>query len=385
MRLWATVVLLGVMAAACGGDATVAPTTTIAATTTSAATPTIPATTTSAPTPTIPAITTTLPQPPGEHSRQIPVPDRSVLGLALEPGDMRPGRFRLEPGPQTMTLMAVEGRYWVNHLGDVYTALDVDPELIAEQMGILTAAIEGAGGHSPGSPYLTSLREHYRGDEFQIGMADLVRSLAAGGLPAEWAEQWSWFIQADGNPVPPELSDCRNAITSLDRAVRQWFRDLEIEFVDGIWVFPVAAFEEAVAVQIAEASICEMFVEVPGPSPEILVARVGEAGLRRVEVFVDDKTYTDREPELMFAIVMWPDESVGPPPDDPDPAPLLTLRGSYLTAIGVCGELPWIYSNFAAADTYYAPATGGYNGPLVFASGWYCQDEVPSERRREGG
>jgi hypothetical protein len=87
----------------------------------------------------------------------------------------------------------------------------------------------------------------------------------------------------------------------------------------------------------------------------------------------------------MFTIVMWPDESVGAAPDDPNPASLLTLRGSYLTAIGVCGELPWIYSNVAAADTYYAPGTGGYDGPVVFASGWYCQDEVPSERRREDG
>ncbi len=42
-----------------------------------------------------------------------------------------------------------------------------------------------------------------------------------------------------------------------------------------------------------------------------------------------------------------------PPHGDPNPTSLLTFRGSYLTAIGVCGELPWIYSNFAAADTYY--------------------------------
>ncbi len=110
----------------------------------------------------------------------------------------------------------------------------------------------------------------------------------------------------------------------------------------------------------------------------------GERDRRRIEVLVDDKTYTDGEPELMFSIVMWPDESV-PPHGDPNPTSLLTLRGSYLTAIGVCGELPWIYSNFAAADTYYGPESSGYDGPLVFASGWYCRDEVPEDRRRAAG
>lgn len=218
-----------------------------------------------------------------------------------------------------------------------------------------------------------------------IGLTDLIRLLAMGGLSAEWAEQWSWFVQADGKPVPSELVACRDAIASLDQGARTWVRDLEIEFADGTWVFPIEDFEGALAVEIEEASICELFVELPRPSPEIVIRLSGEPDRRRIGVLVDDKIYTDREPELMFAIAMWPDESVGPPPDHPNPASLLTLRGSYLTAIGVCDELPWIYSNFAAADTYYGPGSGGYPGPVVFASGWYCQDEVPEERRNEGG
>jgi hypothetical protein len=282
-------------------------------------------------------------------------------------------------------LMTIEGRYWVIDEGDVYTALDIDPELIAHQMTLLSAAVEARGGQPIDSPYLASLRRHYRGDEFQIGLTDLIRLLAVGGLSAEWAEQWSWFIQADGKPVPSELVACRDAIAALDQDGRRWIRDLDIEFVDGTWAFPINDFEGALAGEIAEASICELFVELPGPSPEIVIGLSGEPNRRRIEVLVDDKTYTDREPELMFSIVMWPDESVGPPPDDPNPASLLSLRSSYLTAIDVCGELPWIYSNFAAADTYYGPSSGGYPGPLVFASGWYCRDEVPEQRRNEGG
>ena len=79
---------------------------------------------------------------------------------------------------------------------------------------------------------------------------------------------------------------------------------------------------------IEEASICELFVELPRPSPEIVIRLSGEPDRRQIGVLVDDKIYTDREPELMFAIAMWPDESVGSPSDHPNPASLLTLRGS---------------------------------------------------------
>lgn len=376
MRRLAVMVLLSFMVAACSGDATTASTTT----STISATTTTPVTT---PTSTI-ASTTTTSNPPEDHSGQTPELDRSILGLALVPGDTRHGRFRLERSPNAETLMTVEGRYWVTDQGNVYTALDIDPELVAEQMELLAAAVEATGGQPIDSPYLTSLREHYRGDEFQIGLTDLVRSLAVGGIPAEWAEQWSWFIQADGNVVPSELVACSDAVASLDEAAGRWVHDLEVEFVDGTWVFPTEAFEEALAAEIKEASICELFFELPGPSPEIVIRLSGDPDLWRIEVLVDAKIYTDREPDLMFAVVMWSDESVGPPPNNPNPAPLLTLRGSYLTAISVCGELPWIYSNFAAADTYSDPDSGGYDGPSVFASGWYCQDEVPEERRNEG-
>jgi hypothetical protein len=311
--------------------------------------------------------------------------DRSVLSLGLVPGDTRPGRFLLVPGPSSDFLMSVQGRYWVGGEGDVYTALDIDPELIAAQMALLAADIDSMGGQPDDSPYLTSLRNHYRGDEFQIGLTDLVRFLGVGGLPVEWAEQWSWFVQADGTPVPADLEACREALESLDRAGRTWVRDVRTDFVDGAWAFPLDAFEGALASEIEAASVCELFVEGSAASPEIVIVLANASEKQRIEVLVDEGIYTDQEPERMLAITMWPDESVGPPPSEPNPASLLTVRGSYLTAIGVCGELPWIYSNFAAADTYHAPGSGGYDGPVVFASGWHCEDDVPETRRDDGG
>lgn len=367
MRRWVTAMIIGLVVAACGGEATDGSVPT--------ATTLVPST----------ASTTMAAGSSNGLAGLNSGLDRSILSLALEPGDTRPGRFRLEPGPNTEILMIVEGRYWVTDRGNVYTALNVDPELIAGQMALLATSIEAVGGQTGKSPYLASLREHYRGDEFQIGLTDLVRSLGAGGLPAEWAEQWSWFVQADGSPVPPELVECRDAVAQLDFSARSWVAGLEVLFADGTWVFPIEDFKRALVAEIEAASICELFVESAGPAPEIVIGLSGGPASRRVEVLVDDKIYADREPELMFAIVMWPDESVGPPPDDPNPAPLLTLRGSYLTAIGVCGELAWIYSNFAAADLYERPGSGGYTGPTIFASGWYCEDEVPEERHNSGG
>lgn len=276
--------------------------------------------------------------------------------------------------------MTVDGRYWVTEASNVYTALDIDTSLIAAEMKELVTALQADGGQPAGSPFLVSLRDHYRGDGFQIGLTDLVRSLAVGGLPAEWAEQWAWFIQADGNAVSPELTECRDAIDSLDKAAREWIHDLEVELTNGTWAFPVDEFEAALANEIEAATICESFIEVSGPSAEIVLELSGESDRRRLDVLVDDKTYTDREPELVFALVMWADESIGPAPQ-PNPAPLLTYRGSYLTAISVCGELPWIYSNFAASNTYHAPGSDSYHGPTVLESGWYCEHEVPQDSR----
>lgn len=314
MRWWATVILLGVMAAVCGSDTA---TTSTAPTTTASPSPTTSSKITS---------TTSTTQPREDLPDLNWVLDRSVLGLALESGEITPGRFRIQRGPNTEFLMTVEGRYWVTDERAVYTVLDIDSELVVAQMGPLAATLEAEGGQLMDSPYLTSRRDHYRGDEFQIRLTDLIRSLAVGVLPAEWAEQWSWFIQAEGNLVPSELLACSDSIASLDQAARQWIHELEIEFTDGTWAFPVDTFERDLAAEIGDASICESFVEVPGPSPESVIGLSGDADLRRIEVLVDDKTYTDRDPELTFAIMMQPDESVGPPPIDWDPASLLTLR-----------------------------------------------------------
>ncbi len=135
--------------------------------------------------------------------------------------------------------------------------------------------------------------------------------------------------------------------------------------------------------ELAAAAVCGVFGETENGEVALRVALFEEADRIRIEVLADRAIYTDRGEELEFAIVMTPDAAVEEPPGDPDPASLLTLRGTYLTAIAVCGELPWTYSNFAAADTFYSPDSGFYTGPTIFESDWLCADEVPEGRRNE--
>lgn len=80
--------------------------------------------------------------------------DRSVLSLALD-GEIS-GSFRVQPGGTVDFVMPVAGSYWVTSSGNVYTRLDVDPEVIADGMSLLVDRILGTG--EGGSHYLTSVQ-----------------------------------------------------------------------------------------------------------------------------------------------------------------------------------------------------------------------------------
>ncbi len=312
---------------------------------------------------------------------EAPPLDRSVLSLGIEAGDTRPGRFRFRAGNQSEFLMDFEGRYWIMPSGDVYTAVDVDPAVISDEMDRLLTSLDAASGQSGSTPYVESLRSHYGGNEFQIGLTDLIRWAGFGGLTVEWAEQWKGFIEADGTEVPAPLIECAPAIAVFDGAAKRWIAEQPIDLSNGAWTFPELDFERSLREELAATAPCEAFLS-SGPNPEELTIRLDTAaGFPTIEVMLDDGLYSDRDAELLFAIAMRSDESVGDMPAPANPASLLTVRNTYLVAIGVCGELPWIYSNFAAANSYHAPGTGLYYGPSILESGWYCEDEVPQSRR----
>lgn len=311
--------------------------------------------------------------------------DRSLLALGRN--DENAGRFRIQPGPDGDLILPVEGTYWVTEQGNVYTRLDVDPGLIADEMSRLVQRTGSATGEGEESSYLVSLRDHYRGNEFQLGIIGLVRWIGIGPPPHDWIQQWIWFSEADttegSSAVPPELVRCLSAIESFDAGARLWMNHVDPVASDAErWVFPVEGFLASLVEEMNATSVCgEFFDGADDTQPELQVAVVPDGPGTRIDVFVDPKIYADRQFELLFSVLMWPDTTVGDPPSSPAPAPLLTIQNTYLVAIGVCDELPWIYSNFAAGDTYYEPDRDGYLGPVILASRWLCADDVPEGRR----
>jgi hypothetical protein len=312
--------------------------------------------------------------------------DRSLLTLGR--GDETAGRFRILPGSEGDLIPPVEGTYWVTEQGNVYTRLELDSGLIADEMSRLVDKTT-AVGQGEGSSYLISLRDHYRGDEFQIGIIDLVRWIGIGPPPHDWIQQWIWFSEADAaegsTAVPPELVRCLSAIESFDAGARLWMNHVDPVANDAErWVFPLEDFLAPLTEELNATSVCgEFFDGADDTQPELHVAVTPDGPGTLIDVLVDRKIYTDRQLELMFTVLMWPDATVGDPPSSPIPAPLLTMQNTYLAAIGLCNELPWTYSNFAAGDTYYDPEADGYIGPVIFASKWVCPDDVPEGRRAD--
>ena len=138
------VVVLGLAGVACGTPATVTASqtsdspvstekTTISSVTTAASSVTTAASTGTTAASTVTTVTLLGPDPLDLSDLDTVLVDRSLLSLGLRPTDPRSGRFLFRPGYVLDYVPTVEGRYWVTGSGNVYTALDVDPQLIADE------------------------------------------------------------------------------------------------------------------------------------------------------------------------------------------------------------------------------------------------------------
>ena len=124
------VVVLGLAGVACGTPATVTTSQTSDSPVSTEKT-TISSVTTAAST--VTTVTLLGPDPLDLSDLDTVLVDRSLLSLGLRPTDPRSGRFLFRPGYVLDYVPTVEGRYWVTGSGNVYTALDVDPQLIADE------------------------------------------------------------------------------------------------------------------------------------------------------------------------------------------------------------------------------------------------------------
>lgn len=208
-----------------------------------------------------------------------------------------------------------------------------------------------------------------------------------GPLLPEWVEQSDWASAF----LAPDLTECPEPFGSYRAAARDWVYELDIEFAsneDGglEWVFRLGAFRGALAEEMVALVGCVVAdggdVSESGESTLELRASVTPFNDgRQIQVFLSGE-YPYRDFEPILTVITWPAASVGDPPEVPSPAPLLTLRNTYLAAIGVCGELPWTYTNFFDVAEYDDPEDeANYLGPFWLMAGWLCGDEVPEEER----
>lgn len=364
------VLVLAVVAGACG-DASPATTSTPspAPTTGVVESSTVP----SAPTASSTTITTT--------STTTPLPERAILDrsvLTLGVGEETSGRFQLLPN-RGSRLSRMTGTYWVLPDGNVYTRFDLDAAVIREEMEGLVARLS-THPDLAGTDLISTLESHYDGDEFQVGITDTVRWFDLRVPTLEMIEQANLVMGAGVFTGGSVAAECQQSLDAYETVARAWVAELDPELdATGTWVFPVEDFDAALAEVVTELDTCGGFIDESAAPPEVefRVTDLGDSSM--VEVLADDGLYTDHDPELEFTVMMQPDASVGDLLERLAPAPLLGITSTYLAAIGACGELPWAHTALAGGDSWDDPADEPFTGVTFLADRLACPDDVPED------
>jgi hypothetical protein len=311
--------------------------------------------------------------------------DRSLLSLAGDAAGTA-GRFTMGDGAGAYfvsrhTVPTLTGRYWVTETGNVYTDFDIDTDLI-------TSEIAGLAESMLGTDQSANL---YRGSEYQVVFADLL-SWVGITPPIDFTRQFNAAFEASGQQVEdPETLEpllrpgCLPAREELEVAIGEWALGLDPEFEASgagleVWDVPL---DELYSIPEFESMVAACTDSPPGSSETddrhyVRVTREEADGAIRLVISVDRADYVGNDYDSALEILMTPDGGIGDPPDAPDPSGLLTTLGSYLVTISDCGELPYVRTEIFQVD-YTGPDDPMYLGPSFFASGWVCEDDVPSD------
>jgi hypothetical protein len=301
----------------------------------------------------------------------------SVLALSATAGRLDEGEFALFPGDTPAALVA--GHWWSTVGGNVYTRVDLDTGLVAAEMGRLVEEVLDPSDERLAE--VLGFRDHYRGREFQLGLEDFI---PAGPPPPDAMALLRLLYDGAGAAALAEVEECGNRVADFAVASDRFVLGLQPVFItldsgEEEWLFPTASYLESVAPErTAAAAACNpLFELVADPAGQSLrLVRASEGSVERLDLLIDSGIYA--EPREERAITLWIEPSSGSQiaPSKPAPAPMFTTLNQFLLAINQCGELPWIYSNFAAANTYTSPDDEGYEGPTPFDTYFPCADRV---------
>ena len=281
---------------------------------------------------------------------------------------------------------AAEGWFWRLEDGSIHTRFDVDEELIAAEMARLADALDG---ERDAVAYIDSLRSHYRGADFQLGILDLVDYLGLTPVATDFYEQLGYFADTDDRgsaETAAALDRCLKAMQEWHVEADGFLAALEREFQ--MLMPDVMRWEIPVEDMIAATPVpnpCVELIESTGPaSTDGTGVRAGldvrrAEGVTIVDVWFDDGRFTPPRERTALTLFLDPETTVEPP-SDRSPETLFSRLNTFLVTIDECGELPWIYSDFMAMNTYNAPLSSGYSGPTILDSHWLCDERVPEPR-----
>lgn len=197
-----------------------------------------------------------------------------------------------------------------------------------------------------------SLRNHYRGDEFQLGMTDFLSNLGWGPT-LDRLEAYSWAAETEEDRAFFEA--CLPEVERFHGALDAVTKSTPVDLVGGAgasgWAVPLDKFASDLDDELEALDVCGEFkVHREELDIELHATVIEEGDRRRIEW--GGPPGGSRDYSLLLTIWMVPDASVGAPPAQPMPESLFTFRSMHLVAIDFCGELPWSYTNLAASDSY---------------------------------
>lgn len=300
----------------------------------------------------------------------------SLIPAAVAAAD---GAFLLFPHNHRVAAR-VPGRFWSTPEGNVYTRLELNVELIRAEMeqAIVRLEEQDTADVALRDLHLQELSEYLQGDEYQLGLAALLRHL--GVVESDYLIRW-WF-GADHPEAPPAFASCLDAVHDQYTATKQYVATVTPDFVVAgdaeEWTFPVedmyAAIEDERS-QLSEAC-SEVFSKATGARPPDLVFQRDSLQGDRLEILFDDGLYADPSLQPVLTLLISDLNEYTSPPLSPKPVALFTPISHYVTKISECGSLPWVHSTFAGGDSYYPPEDPGYPGPFL-AEDLLCQNRVP--------